>query len=80
MIVALTREQKKSLSQEFLACERKQKLRHELIEGIIYFKGGASKKHNQINFNLNRLLYIVRRMLKNFTAFSSDIRTFIPLK
>jgi Uma2 family endonuclease len=80
MIAALKQEQKKSFSQEFLAWERQQKLRHELIDGKIYSMGGASKKHNQINFNLNGLLYIVRRMLKNFTAFSTDMRTFIPLK
>jgi Uma2 family endonuclease len=79
MIAALKQENKTTIN-EFLPWERQQKLKHELINGKIYTMGGVSKKHNQINFNLNGLLYIVRKMLKNFTAFSTDMRTFIPLK
>jgi Uma2 family endonuclease len=79
-MIAALRQENKIVTNEFLAWERQQKLKHELINGKIYTMGGASKKHNQINFNLNGLLYIVRRLLNNFTAFSTDMRTFIPLK
>jgi Uma2 family endonuclease len=79
-MIAALRQENKTVTNEFLAWERQQKLKHELINGKIYTMGGASKKHNQINFNLNGLLYIVRRLLNNFTAFSTDMRTFIPLK
>ena len=73
-------EQKRFTSQKFLVWERKQRLKHEFIDGKIYTMGGASKKHNKITFNINGLLWFIQQTLTNFEAFTTDMRTYGPLK
>ena len=73
-------EQKRFTPQEFLVWERKQRLKHEFIDGKIYTKGGSSKKHNKITFNINGLLWFIQQTLTNFEAFTTDMRTYAPLK
>ena len=73
-------EQKRFTPQEFLVWERKQRLKHEFIDGKIYTMGGASKKHNKITFNINGLLWFIQQTLTNFEAFTTDMRTYAPLK
>jgi Uma2 family endonuclease len=64
----------------FLEWERKQRVRHEFIDGKIYTMSGASRKHNKITFNLNGLLWFIQQSLDNFEAFSTDMRTYAPYK
>ena len=67
-------------SQQYLTWERKQRLRHEFIDGKIYTMAGASRNHNKITFNINGLLWVIQQDFENFEAFSTDIRTYAPLK
>lgn len=73
-------EQPRLTQHEYLAWERKQRLKHEFIDGKIYTVGGASKKHNKITFNINGLLWFIQQTLTNFEAFTTDMRTYAPLK
>lgn len=65
---------------EFVIWERKQRLKHEFIDGKVYTMGGASKKHNKITFNINGLLWLIQQTLNNFEAFTTDMRTYAPSK
>ena len=64
----------------FLEWERKQRVRHEFIDGKICTMSGASRKHNKITFNLNGLLWFIQQSLEGFEAFSTDMRTYAPQK
>jgi Uma2 family endonuclease len=73
-------ELKRLTPQEYLLWERKQRLKHEFIDGKLYTMGGASKKHNKITFNINGLLWFIQQTISNFEAFTTDMRTYAPLK
>jgi Uma2 family endonuclease len=73
-------ELKRFTPQEYLEWERKQRLKHEFIDGKLYTMGGASKKHNKITFNINGLLWFIQQTITNFEAFTTDMRTYAPLK
>jgi Uma2 family endonuclease len=73
-------ELKRFAPQEYLVWERKQRLKHEFIDGKLYTMGGASKKHNKITFNINGLLWFIQQTITNFEAFTTDMRTYAPLK
>jgi Uma2 family endonuclease len=80
-IISLTLpELKRFAPQEYLVWERKQRLKHEFIDGKLYTMGGASKKHNKITFNINGLLWFIQQTITNFEAFTTDMRTYAPLK
>ena len=59
-------------SQQYLAWERKQRFRHEFIDGKIYTMAGASRNHNKITFNINGLLWSKQQEVAGFEAFSTD--------
>jgi Uma2 family endonuclease len=73
-------ELKRFSPQDYLVWERKQRLKHEFIDGKLYTMGGASKKHNKITFNINGLLWFIQQTITNFEAFTTDMRTYAPLK
>jgi Uma2 family endonuclease len=80
-IISLTLpELKRFTPQDYLVWERKQRLKHEFIDGKLYTMGGASKKHNKITFNINGLLWFIQQTITNFEAFTTDMRTYAPLK
>jgi Uma2 family endonuclease len=80
-IISLTSPELKRIApHEYLVWERKQRLKHEFIDGKLYTMGGASKKHNKITFNINGLLWFIQQTITNFEAFTTDIRTYAPLK
>lgn len=69
---------------EYLAWERQQATKHELVNGVIVPKygkfengeivaAGASRKHNQISRNINGLLFIAFRG-RECEAFQSNMR------
>jgi Uma2 family endonuclease len=80
VIILTLPEQPRLTPQDFLVWERKQRLKHEFIDGKIYTMGGASKKHNKITFNINGLLWFIQQTLTNFEAFTTHMRTYAPLK
>jgi Uma2 family endonuclease len=73
-------ELKRFAPQEYLVWERKQRLKHEFIDGKLYTIGGVSKKHNKITFNINGLLWFIQQTITNFEAFTTDMRMYAPLK
>lgn len=64
----------------YLNEERQQDTRHEYENGKIIPIGGASKEHNQINFNLIGELYIHFKQSALFKAYAQDLRVYDVLK
>lgn len=64
-------------AEDYLAIERESKEKHEYFEGQIYAMAGASNEHNDITYNINR---IVAPFLhgKGCKLYGSDFRVHIP--
>jgi len=63
--------------EEYLETERKAEYKSEYFGGEIYAMSGANRKHCLISVNLNGLFWQYLKG-KNFEAYSSKMRMFIP--
>ena len=63
--------------EEYLEIERKAKYKSEYFDGEIYAMAGANRNHCLISGNLNGLFWKYLKG-KNFEAYSSKMRMFIP--
>ena len=59
--------------EEYLAAEEKAKVRHELVDGVMYARAGASDRHNGIVMNIAARLWQVARR-EGCRVYASDMK------
>ncbi|HEX7903591.1 MAG TPA: Uma2 family endonuclease [Chitinophagaceae bacterium] len=63
--------------EEYLAMERDSEQKHEYFKGEVFAMSGASNEHNDINYNINRLVAPFLHG-KGCKLYGSDFRIHIP--
>lgn len=63
--------------EEYLAMERASEQKHEYFKGEVFAMSGASNEHNDINYNINRLVAPFLHG-KGCKLYGSDFRIHIP--
>ena len=63
--------------EQYLAMERASEEKHEYYEGEVFLMSGASPSHNDISYNINRLIAPPLHG-KGYKLYGSDFRIYIP--